>query len=248
MASIFKESNEETADDLYNKSLIYLFEMNQYARKYSCVVDFAFAEKALYGKVDRDFLSIEPRNITRFTKIPESEGRAGAAEVIGFVAEAFQNLSRHFQRSVQIGAIRRTDPYLSNLKAFDGYVKPEIAYQEYVSTLIDAMTQVKEKKQIKIQNFDQFIDFFLDFSKEVGKRFPVTKTGFIRSRFNSLMNSGLAIEVTDIVYENDDEKIKSFINSPNFEYYLNACNSYGFMVDARAPWENYCRFRFNCND
>ena len=33
MASIFKESNEETADDLYNKSLIYLLNAYDHATK-----------------------------------------------------------------------------------------------------------------------------------------------------------------------------------------------------------------------
>ena len=28
-----------------------------------------------------------------------------------------------------------------------------------------------------------------------------------------------------------------FVNSPNFEYYLNACNSFGFMVDMASPWK-----------
>ena len=50
------------------------------------------------------------------------------------------------------------------------------------------------------------------------------------------MNNALSIEISDLVYENDDEKVNAFTNSPNFEYYLNACNSYGFMVDINAPW------------
>jgi hypothetical protein len=236
MASIFKESNKESTEDLYDKSLIYLFEMQSYAQQYSSVVDFAFAEKALYGKVDRNFVSIEPNVLARFQRLPNSEGLAGSVEVMAFVADAFNSLSRHFQRSTQIGAIRRGDPYLSNLVAFDGYVKPSISYQDYLNTLVDAMSRVKETKNANFKNFDEFIDFFVFFSKQVGKRYPVTKTGYIRSRFNSLMNSGLAIEVSDIVYQNDDEKINAFVNSPNFEYYLNACNSYGFMVDMRAPW------------
>jgi hypothetical protein len=236
MATFYKESNNETAQDLYDKSTLYLAEMSSYAQKYSCVVDFSFAEKAFYGKVNRNFVSIEPNVIAQFKKLPNSQGIAGSAEVMSFVADAFAGLSRHFQRSIQIGAIRKDDPYLSNLVAFDGYQKPSAAYSNYFNTLTQALSSVKNQKQINIKDFDEFLDFFIDFSKEVGSRFPVTKSGYIRSRFNSLMNSGLAIEVSDIVYENDNEKIESFVNSPNFEYYLNACNSYGFMVDVRAPW------------
>ena len=236
MSVFYKESNLESTQDLYDKSVIYYSEMVQYASKYSCVVDFAFAEKAMYGKVDRNFISIEPNVITQFKKLPNSEGLASSVEVMSFVADAFVSLSRHFQRSTQIGAIRKGDPYLSNLLAFDGYTEPSKVYNDYLNTLVGAMSSVKDARNIEIKDFYDFIEFYKFFSKEVGRRFPVTKTGFIKSRFNSLMNSGLAIEVTDIVYENDNEKIESFVNSPNFEYYLNACNSYGFMVDLRAPW------------
>jgi len=235
MATLYKESNFEKTEDLYDKSIIYYSDMLEYARRYSCVVDFAFAEKAFYGKVDRNFVSIEPSNLSRFSRIQNSNS-TNTLQVMSFVADAFAGLSRHFQRSIQIGAIRQNDPYLSNLVAYDAYTKPSEAYAEYFNTLITAMSRIKEQKEINFKNFDEFIKFFVDFSKGVGRRYPVTKTGYIRSRFNTLLNSGLAIEVADIAYTNDNEKIESFVNSPNFEYYLNACNSYGFMVDIRAPW------------
>ena len=36
--------------------------------------------------------------------------------------------------------------------------------------------------------------------------------------------------------ERHNEKINAFINSPNWEFYLNACRSHGFMVDQEMPW------------
>ncbi len=236
MATLYKESNSEPTEDLYDKSVIYLGLMQEYAQQYSCVTDFAFAEKAFYGKVDRNFVSIEPNEIFRFTRLPNTLSTNSGVQVASFVADAFAGLSRHFQRSIQIGAIRKNDPYLSNLVAFEGYTKPSTAYEEYFNTVVASMSRVKQVKNLNFKDFQQFVDFYIDFSKSVAGRYPITKTGFIRSRHNSLLNSGLAIEVSDIAYENDDEKIQSFVNSPNFEYYLNACNSYGFMVDLSAPW------------
>ena len=48
--------------------------------------------------------------------------------------------------------------------------------------------------------------------------------------------SGLAVEIAAIDASNDDEKINLFTKSKNWEFYLNACRSYGFMVDQMAPW------------
>ena len=237
MSTFYKESTKESTVDLYDKTLIYQAELLELSETYSCLVNFNFAEKLMYGKVNRDYISIEPNTVvTQFTQIPNSTTDTGKVEVMSFVADAFSGLSRHFVRSTQIGAIRKNDPYLSNLKAYAGYEKMDVSYNRYFNNVINALSRVRDQQRAKIIDFESFLKFLINFSKSVGKVFPITKTGYIRSRFNSSMNSGLAIEISDLSYENDDQKITSFVNSPNFEYYLNACNSYGFMVDINAPW------------
>ena len=49
-------------------------------------------------------------------------------------------------------------------------------------------------------------------------------------------SSGLSIEISNLDYNNDKGKISEFINSKNWDYYLNACKSYGFMIDLEIPW------------
>ena len=58
----------------------------------------------------------------------------------------------------------------------------------------------------------------------------------MRSRHCSPLISGLSLEISDLTYANDQQKIDIFRNSRNFEFYLNACNSFGFMVDVNIPW------------
>ena len=237
MSTFYKENNFESSQNLYDKRTIYKGELLELSERYSCLVDFNFAEKCLYGKVSRSYVSIEPNEtLSKFTRIRNIDGSVSRVRVFSFVADAFADLTRQFEKSVQIGKIRKTAPYLSTLKAFDGYQKTNVAYTNYFNTLISAMQKVKEQKSVKIINFSDFINFLEDFSMSVGKSFPVTKTGFIRSRFNSILNNGISIEISDLTYNNDDQKVTEFVNSPNFEYYLNACNSFGFMVDIDAPW------------
>ena len=237
MSKFYKESNAETTQNLYDKNLIYKSELLSLSKTYSCLVDFNFGEKYLYGRVDRDFISMEPSRImSRFSTIPNSSNDSGRVQVMSFVGEAFFGLSRHFRKSIQIGAIRSQDPYLSNLIAYTGYQDPKRAYEKYLGSLTNAMSIHKRNKGIEITNFEQFISFLKDFSMSVRRTYPVTKTGFIKSRLNPIIGNGLTIEVSDLSYINDDQKINNFINSPNFGYFLNACNSYGFMVDISAPW------------
>ena len=59
MSELFKESNFETTKELFDKSFIYKAEMLNYAKRYSNLIDFNFAEKYFYGRVDRNFVSIQ---------------------------------------------------------------------------------------------------------------------------------------------------------------------------------------------
>ena len=85
-------------------------------------------------------------------------------------------------------------------------------------------------------NFEGFIESLLNVIKDGALNYPLTKTAYIKSRLCPINCSGFAIEIADLSYENDDEKVKDFINSKNFQFYVNACNSYGFMIDLNAPW------------
>ena len=59
MSDFYKESNNESTQELFNKSVVYKSELLRFSQDYSNVVDFNFAEKYLYGRVDRDFVSIQ---------------------------------------------------------------------------------------------------------------------------------------------------------------------------------------------
>ena len=50
------------------------------------------------------------------------------------------------------------------------------------------------------------------------------------------MSSGLAIEIADMDYINDEEKMTRLVNSRNWDFFVRTCNSYGFMVDCHVPW------------
>ena len=191
MAIFYKESNEEGTRDLFNKSVIYKGDILEYSQTYSNVVDFNFGEKYLFGRVNKNYVSIQPNEIlTTFTNVGNQRSR-NSVRVFNFVADGFQELSRQFKKAAQIGKIDRNDAYLTNLIAYDGYRNPDALYNNYVSDFVVAVSgKLKDDK----------------------------------------------INIKDLTYTNDQQKINLFRNSRNFEYYLNACNSFGFMVDVNIPW------------
>ncbi len=236
MGIFYKESNEEGSRDLFNKSVIYKGDMLEYSQTYSNVVDFNFGEKYLFGRVDRNYISIQPNELlTTFVNVSNQRSR-DSVKVFNFVADGFQELSRQFKKAAQIGKIDRNDDYLTNLIAYDGYKNPDTLYSNYISDVISAISSKVEDDNIIIKDFDGFVEYLSVFIGAAGQTYPITKTGFVRSRHCSPLASGLTIEIADLTYTNDQQKIDTFRDSRNFEYYLNACNSFGFMVDASIPW------------
>jgi hypothetical protein len=236
MAIFYKESNEEGTRDLFNKSVIYKGDILEYSQTYSNVVDFNFGEKYLFGRVNKNYVSIQPNEIlTTFTNVGNQRSR-NSVRVFNFVADGFQELSRQFKKAAQIGKIDRNDAYLTNLIAYDGYRNPDALYNNYFSDFVVAVSGKLKDDKINIKDFDGFIHYLSTFVMAVGQTYPITKTGFVRSRHCSPLVNGLTIEIADLTYTNDQQKINLFRNSRNFEYYLNACNSFGFMVDVNIPW------------
>jgi len=59
---------------------------------------------------------------------------------------------------------------------------------------------------------------------------------YILTKRNSVLASGLAVEIYDGDYGDDAEKIELFYNDINFEYLKNLAYGHGFVIDKHIPW------------
>lgn len=233
MSKFYKKSNNESSLDLFNKKLIYNFDILSVG--YSNLIDFNFAEKALYGKVDNNYIPIAANpGLTTFKNFTNTGNPTQNLQAISFVVDAFEALSQQFKKSQQLGKIISNDPNLTNLKVYKSYRSNKISYEEYQINFINAL---KTNFNINnIQNFQTFTEELLSAVTIITKTFPMSMPAYTKSRINSLTNTGLALEIADAPYDNDDQKINEFVNSKNWNFFVNACNSYGFMIDINAPW------------
>ena len=76
----------------------------------------------------------------------------------------------------------------------------------------------------------------MPFLKKTARKQPFTFPAFVKSNYGSIHSSGLVIEIADLKPAADLDKVLKFTNSRNWTFYLNACRSYGFMVDKFYPW------------
>jgi len=196
------------------------------------IVDFGFAERNLYGRVDQDLNVVVPLQSSVRT-VTSAENPTGVV-LVNFVADQFVDFQRVFQRALNNRKIRPNDPYLSSPKAYGSYQNPELAYEEYFSNIMFNFEELFLNARQVITPEDYFSEF-MNYIQQVTPTFPITYTAWHRSKYSSIFYSGLAVDLSGQAIDNDELK-EEFINSENFPFYLNVCNNYGFSVSKNSPW------------
>ena len=233
MSKFYVEKENETALTLFEKRVIYEFESAN--TKYKNLVDFNLGEKFLYGRVKRNFIPMYfNNNFVQLKSFAPTNAQGTPLSAINFVVDMFDRLRTQFDKCSAIGTINPDDPFLSSLRVFKAYENPVDLHNSFLQTYLNSLgLQLKKTKYKSLQEFMINLEALLH---DGTKLYPITFSGFVKSRFCPITVSGLAIEIADAEYFNDNRKIEEFVKSPNWEFYLNACRSYGFMVDKLIPW------------
>jgi hypothetical protein len=233
MSFLYVGKEDNTVEEVYDKKQIYFVDSED--ERYKNLVDFNFGEKFLYGRVRRDFRTIYLNSNSEFLSNLQSNDPQGSPPVaLSFVVDMFNRLNTQFDKCAITGKINPDDPFLSKLKVYKAYEDPVALHGSYLNLQLNSLkNQLKNKR---ITDIRQFLQEILSLLSQSIKLYPITFAGFVKSRFCPISVSGLCLEIADSAYFDDEGKIEQFYNSPNWEFYLNACRSYGFMIDKNIPW------------
>ena len=241
MSTFYASSNNETTIALFGKRFLYKFGL---AQRYgglgedSNVIDFTIGEKFLFGRVSPDLIpmvvnsGMHLKNFTTKNLINPQQNQSA----LNFVVDVFNEMATQFQKCAATGKIAANDKYLSNLKVHKAFIDPKARYDQYRKAYTNAFKEDLKRKNIKITNFTELINAFMNTVKNSGLSFPFTYSAYVKSAACPINCSGMAIEIADLNFADDDVKISEFIESLNWDFYVNTCNSYGFMIDMNAPW------------
>tara|TARA_A100001011_G_scaffold258416_1_gene266714 strand:- start:13139 stop:14341 length:1203 start_codon:yes stop_codon:yes gene_type:complete len=232
----YRKSNSESTRDLYEKKAIY--NLNSKTKvKDNVITDFTFAEKALYGRVNRLYLPIvADGNMVPFKNIKSSKNPGRPPRALNFVADAFEAMNKQFLKKAQVQDISTSEKYLSDMLAGAAYTSPVQLYNKHINSFISAFKKIIKERKIRFSNFDEFINRLLPFILETTKKNPFTFSAFVKSKKCPILASGLAINIApDLPTADDVSKFKHFYDSVNWEFYTNVCKSYGFMIDRNHP-------------
>tara|TARA_R100000008_G_scaffold19975_3_gene10322 strand:+ start:7147 stop:8433 length:1287 start_codon:yes stop_codon:yes gene_type:complete len=235
MSEYYVKDNTENARNTFNKKAFYKIDTaNEF---YTNLVDFNFAEKQLYGRVDRNFVPMVVRNyVLQLKRVIEVDDPKEDVRALNFVADAFNNLAQYFKKSNLNRKIDTGDKYLAQLKGFKGYDNTKKNYRAHSQQYMQALEEMFQDDDVKFISFEKFIYLVLPYILQAGRKRPFTLPAYVKSHYCSAKNSGLVIEISDLDPSNDEAKIELFYNSKNWEFFLNACATFGFMVDKNIPW------------
>ena len=199
------------------------------------VVDFNFAEKGLYGRVDRQHNPVIAKS-EFIIPLSRSNNRVDTVRLMNFVTDQFIDFESHFVRACRLGLIPVDDPVLSSLQVKRGYEDPLDLYRVYVAGIMETyITNFLGPRKNQVTNFQQFLNHFPEFMRRMRDIFPVTFSGFQRSSQSSIFTSGLTIDIGGVPFDNDQSKEDLLFNSPAFQFYINLAKQYGFSVNKRNP-------------
>tara|TARA_Y100000310_G_C20649636_1_gene798632 strand:+ start:296 stop:1627 length:1332 start_codon:yes stop_codon:yes gene_type:complete len=237
----FISDKPETASGFFGKRGYYKYSLRDPSHRN--IIDFNTAEKYFYGRVDRNYIPIVPRFsydpetfYSPFRNFNSEWVDKGPKSAHSFVVDAFEDLAMEFKKRALTGQIDAADPFLSNLKIYKAYEDPMKLYNDYLNDYLSVLATEFSADKVKVENFDDFIQNLMVYLKNSLQTYAFTMSGFIKSRHCPITSTGLAIEISDLGASNDEKKVEQFWKNKNWDFFVNACSNYGFMIDQFVPW------------
>ena len=201
------------------------------------LVNYHLAEFNMYGKVDQQYVPmiLNQSALRKFSsKVLVSPDETHQA--VDFVVDLFEQMAQQFEKCAMMGKINPKDPYLSNLKVYKAYTDPTMRYNQYFALMANTLKTQLRKRGIVVLTMDDFMSALLQILPGATLQTPFTQVAWTKSKYCPSRVSGLVVEIADLEYNDDQQKIDLFYNSLNWDFYVQTCNSYGFVVDSSAPW------------
>lgn len=194
------------------------------------VVDFNFAERTFYGRVNRQIDPVIP-NENFIRNFHNQDFR-----IMNFVGDQFKEMYVRYQNALNLSLINNEDPNLSELSVIRGWEDPINLYSNFMASFMDSFLLEKMiPNEKKIHSFEDFLNIFQAHVLENDINSKITLSGFMKSRQSSIFNTGLALQLAPVGFADDSAKENTILNSPNYAFFMNMAKQFGFSVNLQNP-------------
>ena len=182
-----------------------------------------------YGQMNESGDLVLPRDAVLRTL----RSRGDALYAVDFVVDAFEEFRDDYEH-------RNTNPN-TNIRTLE----PTQAWQNFSGPYERNMTGLFEtflnsflnfeQRYLKMASFKGYMRLFEEFIMFFAKTGPITRSNFTKSSQVTPAISGLVISLYGTGQFNPASR-NEFIEDPNFDFFVEGANKYGFLVDQNAPW------------
>ena len=211
--------------------------------KYKNLVDFdgmidTIYEQHFYGFINRNFeTSYIVDDPEVFSSFP---GFADDVRCLNFVSTAFQALRSDYMQNIR-NTNRGFPLFLEGLQPVLGYEPLARFYGDYLAWVASSFS-ILIKDDFSVNDYSCYLTALGPILERSLKNFPITRSGFLLSKYNNVRSSGLVIELAKLDYDVDTNK-GELLQSADFQCYLDFTKAYGFYVDKNAPWRLYANYQ-----
>jgi len=154
---------------------------------------------------------------------------------INFVVRAFEKMREHY---IDLLADNKLDelPYIGRMIPAASWIDFQEIEKNHLGSLQSFFVgNYASYYRDKIDSFDDFLRYFIQFVSTAATEFPVTKTGIMLSHVTPPHSTGLYIDLTEEDTTNDESK-EIILESNSYMEYARLASIYGFKVDKYIPW------------
>tara|TARA_X000001382_G_scaffold67448_1_gene46850 strand:- start:1034 stop:2185 length:1152 start_codon:yes stop_codon:yes gene_type:complete len=206
------------------------YKLNAFSDSEIQVVDFNFAERTFYGRVNRQIDPVIP-NENFIRNFHNQDFR-----IMNFVGDQFKEMYVRYSNALNLSLINNEDPNLSELSVIRGWEDPINLYSNFMASFMDSFLLEKMiPNEKKIHSFDDFLNIFEAHVLENDIDSKITLSGFMKSRQSSIFNTGLALQLAPVGFADDSAKENTILNSPNYAFFMNMAKQFGFSVNLQNP-------------
>lgn len=196
-------------------------------------VDFWY-EEPFYGRLDPALVPIYPAE----GALKQIANPSKTVFAMNFVADAYEDLKAFVLQSAKDGKIVLTKSVYRDLEPKLGWANSHNLYYKWITASYNAFSfiYVSAKQDRMMADFKGYVRVFMNYASTAAKMTPLTREGWLMSKFCTPLVSGLIIEIIDNPIHGFDLAKAKYVQDPNFYFFNSAAEKHGFRVDKNAPW------------
>ena len=223
-------NNNTRTSLLYEQRLYYKYTFQNIKNE----IDF-WANERYYGKLDKQSVPFYlNKQFLKSISTATITNPLLRQTTLNIVSDSFKEMNDEFKKA---------DLYLTIAKSIYNPLKIkkttlifEDEYINYFRQLLNLWySTFKNQIDNEITNFDDFVRLFINTFLSADKTI-ITQSAYLTSYLASPSITGLSIEISSEKHDDDSKKINTFMNDPNYQFFLNTTSKYSFFVDKNAPW------------